>query len=127
MSHATSVEVESLIVYFIRLSAACVGHPLDTRRPSLSKSTTFSILRIRNYENCDVGRQHLFGEEVKSAAKLWPQDRARVNIHRPPPLYPYLNSFHQLDEEVGSKMDVRNLATVIAPNVDEVMAYDFEV
>lgn len=29
----------------------------------------------------------------------------------------WAGSFHQLDEENGSKMDVRNLATVIAPNV----------
>lgn len=29
----------------------------------------------------------------------------------------WAGSFHQLDEEVGSKMDIRNLATVIAPNV----------
>lgn len=29
----------------------------------------------------------------------------------------WAGSFHQLDEEVGSKMDVRNLATVIAPNI----------
>ncbi|KOS20247.1 Rho-type GTPase-activating protein 1 [Escovopsis weberi] len=29
----------------------------------------------------------------------------------------WASSFHQLDEEVGSKMDVRNLATVIAPNI----------
>ncbi|KAH7326565.1 RhoGAP domain-containing protein [Stachybotrys elegans] len=29
----------------------------------------------------------------------------------------WAGSFHQLDEEIGSKMDIRNLATVIAPNV----------
>ncbi|TQV95712.1 Rho GTPase activator (Lrg11) [Cordyceps javanica] len=29
----------------------------------------------------------------------------------------WAGTFHQLDEEVGSKMDVRNLATVIAPNI----------
>lgn len=29
----------------------------------------------------------------------------------------WAGSFHQLDEEVGSKMDIRNLSTVIAPNV----------
>ena len=29
----------------------------------------------------------------------------------------WAGSFHQLDEEVGSKMDIRNLATVIAPNI----------
>jgi hypothetical protein len=29
----------------------------------------------------------------------------------------WAGSFHQLDEEVGSKMDIRNLATVIAPNL----------
>jgi hypothetical protein len=29
----------------------------------------------------------------------------------------WASSFHQLDEEVGSKMDIRNLATVIAPNL----------
>lgn len=29
----------------------------------------------------------------------------------------WAGSFHQLDEENGSKMDIRNLATVIAPNV----------
>lgn len=29
----------------------------------------------------------------------------------------WAGSFHQLDEELGSKMDVRNLATVIAPNL----------
>lgn len=29
----------------------------------------------------------------------------------------WAGSFHQLDDEVGSKMDVRNLATVIAPNI----------
>lgn len=29
----------------------------------------------------------------------------------------WAGSFHQLDEELGSKMDIRNLATVIAPNI----------
>ena len=29
----------------------------------------------------------------------------------------WAGSFHQLDEDVGSKMDIRNLATVIAPNL----------
>lgn len=29
----------------------------------------------------------------------------------------WAGSFHQLDDELGSKMDIRNLATVIAPNV----------
>ncbi|KAM5356173.1 hypothetical protein ACJ41O_002819 [Fusarium nematophilum] len=29
----------------------------------------------------------------------------------------WAGSFHQLDEEVGSKMDIRNLSTVIAPNI----------
>lgn len=29
----------------------------------------------------------------------------------------WAGTFHQLDDEVGSKMDVRNLATVIAPNI----------
>ncbi|OAQ63293.2 Rho GTPase activator (Lrg11) [Pochonia chlamydosporia 170] len=29
----------------------------------------------------------------------------------------WAGSFHQLDDEVGSKMDIRNLATVIAPNI----------
>jgi hypothetical protein len=29
----------------------------------------------------------------------------------------WAGSFHQLDEEVGSRMDIRNLATVIAPNI----------
>lgn len=29
----------------------------------------------------------------------------------------WAGSFHQLDEETGSKMDIRNLATVIAPNI----------
>jgi len=29
----------------------------------------------------------------------------------------WAGSFHQVDEEVGSKMDIKNLATVIAPNV----------
>ncbi|XP_044714941.1 LIM domain-containing protein [Hirsutella rhossiliensis] len=29
----------------------------------------------------------------------------------------WAGSFHQLDEDVGSKMDIRNLATVIAPNI----------
>lgn len=29
----------------------------------------------------------------------------------------WTGSFHQLDEDVGSKMDIRNLATVIAPNI----------
>lgn len=29
----------------------------------------------------------------------------------------WAGTFHQLDEELGSKMDVRNLATVIAPNI----------
>ncbi|KAI5466678.1 hypothetical protein BGZ63DRAFT_4880 [Mariannaea sp. PMI_226] len=42
----------------------------------------------------------------------------------------WAGSFHQLDEEVGSKMDIRNLATVIAPNVltnaSKTMAMDSE-
>ncbi|KFG86890.1 putative GTPase-activating protein of the rho/rac family (LRG1 protein) [Metarhizium anisopliae] len=29
----------------------------------------------------------------------------------------WAGSFHQLDDDVGSKMDIRNLATVIAPNI----------
>ncbi|KAF4977423.1 hypothetical protein FZEAL_6052 [Fusarium zealandicum] len=29
----------------------------------------------------------------------------------------WAGSFHQLDDEVGSKMDIRNLSTVIAPNI----------
>jgi hypothetical protein len=29
----------------------------------------------------------------------------------------WAGSFHQLDDDVGSKMDIRNLATVIAPNL----------
>ena len=29
----------------------------------------------------------------------------------------WAGSFHQLDDELGSKMDIRNLATVIAPNI----------
>lgn len=29
----------------------------------------------------------------------------------------WAGSFHQLDEDLGSKMDIRNLATVIAPNI----------
>ncbi|KAK5654995.1 hypothetical protein OQA88_6754 [Cercophora sp. LCS_1] len=29
----------------------------------------------------------------------------------------WTGSFHQVDEEVGSKMDIKNLATVIAPNI----------
>jgi len=31
--------------------------------------------------------------------------------------FKWAGSFHQVDEEVGSKMDIKNLATVIAPNV----------
>ena len=29
----------------------------------------------------------------------------------------WASSFHTVDEEVGSKMDIHNLATVIAPNI----------
>ncbi len=29
----------------------------------------------------------------------------------------WADSFHQVDDESGSKMDIKNLATVIAPNI----------
>ncbi|KAG6041574.1 hypothetical protein E4U41_003470 [Claviceps citrina] len=67
-----------------------------------------------------------------SAAKLPDPERRKQCLHLACCLLPkshrdcleivftflkWAGSFHQLDEEVGSKMDVRNLATVIAPNI----------
>lgn len=67
-----------------------------------------------------------------SAAKLPDAERRKQCLHLTCCLLPrshrdcleilftflkWAGSFHQLDEEVGSKMDIRNLATVIAPNI----------
>ncbi|KAG5929901.1 hypothetical protein E4U42_003962 [Claviceps africana] len=67
-----------------------------------------------------------------SAAKLSDPERRKQCLHLTCCLLPrshrdcleilftflkWAGSFHQLDEEVGSKMDIRNLATVIAPNI----------
>ncbi|QPH00225.1 hypothetical protein C2857_003587 [Epichloe festucae Fl1] len=67
-----------------------------------------------------------------SAAKLADAERRKQCLHLTCCLLPkshrdsleilftflkWAGSFHQLDEEVGSKMDIRNLATVIAPNI----------
>ncbi|KAG5984920.1 hypothetical protein E4U55_002502 [Claviceps digitariae] len=67
-----------------------------------------------------------------SAAKLPDAERRKQCLHLACCLLPrshrdcleilftflkWAGSFHQLDEEVGSKMDIRNLATVIAPNI----------
>lgn len=67
-----------------------------------------------------------------SAAKIADPDRRKQCLHLTCCLLPkshrdcleilfsflkWAGSFHQLDEEVGSKMDIRNLSTVIAPNV----------
>ncbi|KAG6008956.1 hypothetical protein E4U21_003506 [Claviceps maximensis] len=67
-----------------------------------------------------------------SAAKLPDPERRKQCLHLACCLLPrshrdcleilftflkWAGSFHQLDEEVGSKMDIRNLATVIAPNI----------
>lgn len=67
-----------------------------------------------------------------SAAKITDQERRKQCLHIMCCLLPkshrdcleilftflkWAGSFHQLDEEVGSKMDIRNLATVIAPNI----------
>ncbi|RDA83586.1 hypothetical protein CP532_4754 [Ophiocordyceps camponoti-leonardi (nom. inval.)] len=67
-----------------------------------------------------------------SAAKIADAERRKQCLHMTCCLLPkshrdcleilftflkWAGSFHQLDDEVGSKMDIRNLATVIAPNV----------
>ena len=67
-----------------------------------------------------------------SAAKINDPDRRKQCLHLTCCLLPkshrdcleilfsflkWAGSFHQLDEEVGSKMDIRNLSTVIAPNI----------
>ena len=67
-----------------------------------------------------------------SAAKIQDTERRKQCLHLTCCLLPkshrdcleilfsflkWAGSFHQLDEELGSKMDIRNLATVIAPNV----------
>ncbi|PHH69315.1 hypothetical protein CDD80_6833 [Ophiocordyceps camponoti-rufipedis] len=67
-----------------------------------------------------------------SAAKIADPDRRKQCLHMTCCLLPkshrdcleilftflkWAGSFHQLDDEVGSKMDIRNLATVIAPNI----------
>lgn len=67
-----------------------------------------------------------------SAAKLPDLDKRKQCLHLTCCLLPkshrdsleilftflkWAGSFHQLDDEVGSKMDIRNLATVIAPNI----------
>ena len=67
-----------------------------------------------------------------SAAKIRDEERRKQCLHLTCCLLPkthrdcleilltflkWAGSFHQLDDEVGSKMDVRNLATVIAPNI----------
>lgn len=67
-----------------------------------------------------------------SAAKINDLERRKVCLHLTCCLLPkshrdsleilfsflkWAGSFHQLDEELGSKMDIRNLATVIAPNI----------
>ncbi|KAK0733887.1 hypothetical protein B0T26DRAFT_736701 [Lasiosphaeria miniovina] len=67
-----------------------------------------------------------------SAAKIQDEEKQRHCLHLACCLLPkthrdcleilfvflkWAGSFHQVDEEVGSKMDIRNLATVIAPNV----------
>lgn len=80
-----------------------------------------------------------------SAAKIADPDQRRQCLHLTCCLLPkshrdsleilfsflkWAGSFHQLDEELGSKMDVRNLATVIAPNIltntSKAMALDSE-
>ncbi|RCI07905.1 hypothetical protein L249_5780 [Ophiocordyceps polyrhachis-furcata BCC 54312] len=67
-----------------------------------------------------------------SAAKIADAERRKQCLHMTCCLLPkshrdcleilftflkWAGSFHQLDDEVGSKMDIRNLATVIAPNI----------
>ncbi|PHH68157.1 hypothetical protein CDD82_797 [Ophiocordyceps australis] len=67
-----------------------------------------------------------------SAAKMTDPERRKQCLHLTCCLLPkshrdcleilfsflkWAGSFHQVDEEIGSKMDIRNLATVIAPNV----------
>lgn len=67
-----------------------------------------------------------------SAAKISDAERRKQCLHMTCCLLPkchrdcleilftflkWAGSFHQLDEDVGSKMDIRNLATVIAPNI----------
>lgn len=67
-----------------------------------------------------------------AAAKITDEDRRRLCIHLTCCLLPkahrdsleilfcflkWAGSFHQVDEETGSRMDVKNLATVIAPNI----------
>lgn len=67
-----------------------------------------------------------------SAAKMPDLDRRKHCLHLTCCLLPrshrdcmeilfsflkWAGSFHQLDDELGSKMDIRNLATVIAPNI----------
>lgn len=67
-----------------------------------------------------------------AAAKITDEDKKRLCIHLiccllPKPhrdsleiLFCFLKwagSFHQVDDESGSKMDIKNLATVIAPNI----------
>ena len=67
-----------------------------------------------------------------SAAKIDNEDKRRQCLHLACCLLPkthrdtleilfsflkWAGSFHQLDEENGSRMDIRNLATVIAPNI----------
>jgi hypothetical protein len=67
-----------------------------------------------------------------SAAKIVDNERRKQCLHLTCCLLPkshrdcleilfsflkWAGSFHQLDDDVGSKMDIRNLATVIAPNV----------
>ena len=67
-----------------------------------------------------------------SAAKISDEERRKQCLHLTCCLLPkshrdcleilfsflkWAGSFHQLDEELGSKMDIRNLATVIAPNI----------
>ena len=67
-----------------------------------------------------------------SAARISDQERRKQCLHLTCCLLPkshrdcleilftflkWAGSFHQLDDDLGSKMDIRNLATVIAPNI----------
>ncbi|MDA4133206.1 MAG: hypothetical protein OK454_08815, partial [Thaumarchaeota archaeon] len=80
-----------------------------------------------------------------TAAKIPEEDKRRQCLHMVCCLLPKTNrdcleilfcflkwsgSFHQMDDETGSKMDVKNLATVITPNVlhsnSKAMALDSE-